>query len=87
MPAKYELVQYRCETIEKVEDITAILQVKGYLTRNQTQSIVNVCRQKVPVLMRLEQRMPKGMTYLMLDNGENYAINNRAKVKYISKNT
>lgn len=85
MPAKYELVQFRCETIEKVEDITAILQVKGYLTRNQSQSIVTCCSGKTPVLLRLEQRMPKGMTYLMLENGEQYAINNRAKVKYISK--
>jgi hypothetical protein len=85
MPIKYELVQYRCETIEKVEDITAILQVKGYLTRNQSQSIVGCCKGKTPTLLRLEQRMPKGMTYLMLENGEQYAINNRAKVKYISK--
>lgn len=84
MPAKYELIQHQCETIESVEDITAILQVKGYLTRNQSKAIADCCKGKTPLLVRLEQRMPKEMTYLVLSNGEKYTISNRAKVKFIS---
>ncbi len=83
MPAKYDLIQHRCETTESVEDITAILQVKGYLTRNQSNEIVKCCKGKTPLLIKIEQRMPKGMTYLMLETGEKYTINNRAKVKFI----
>ena len=68
-----------CTTSEQVDAIVSILQRHGFLSRNQTSALLELCTPELPAILVLEQREKKGTTYVTL-KGRHYVVNNRAAV-------
>lgn len=80
MSKKVAITKYTlCETFDALDGIVALLQRYGYLSRNQAQTVLDLCAPQIPASITIEQREKKGSTYVTL-KGHTYTINNRARV-------
>jgi hypothetical protein len=87
MPIKQTIANpMQCDA-NTLESLLAVLCVRGLLTRNQTKTIATACAPHLPCEVAISQRMPKGTTYISIDNAPMFEINNRSKLTYVSENT
>lgn len=83
MPAKQILFPgIECDA-EKLESLLSVLATRNYLSRNQLKAITTACAPLLPCVIEIAQRMPKGTTYISVNNAPMFEINNRSKINYI----
>jgi hypothetical protein len=66
-------------TTEKFESMLALLQRYGRITRNQADALLQGCARHLPAHATVEQRNPKGTTYVDI-GAHQYRVNNRAEL-------
>lgn len=67
-------------TPEKFESMLALLQRYGRLTRRQADALMQACVRHLPAHATVEQRNPKGTTYVNIGAHHQYRVNNRAEL-------
>ena len=66
-------------TTEKFEAMLALLQRYGRVTRRQADALMLACARHLPAHATVEQRNPKGTTYIDI-GAHQYRVNNRAEL-------
>ena len=80
MPDKQHLFTFENATSRQaLEDALAPLHMRNLLTFNQLHVIARACAPALPAAVTLEQRMPKGTTYVTAGDMK-FTVNNRAKL-------
>lgn len=83
MPSKYILLPGATFTDpNSLDSVLCLLLTHGKITKTQYATIHKICANSYPVTLEIAQRMPKQMLYIT-KNGEQYQLNNRAKLNYI----
>jgi len=72
-----------CTSLDQLDAIVSILQRHGFLSRNQTLALLDLCTPELPAILIIEQREKKGATYVTL-KGRHYMVNNRAQVTRVN---
>lgn len=85
MPDKQHILTVENATSrQSLEDVLAPLHMRNLLTFNQLHIIARACSFALPATVTIEQRMPKGTTYVTAGDMK-FKVNNRAKL--IRENT
>jgi hypothetical protein len=80
MPAKNTLIEnYLCNGAETLETLASVMQTRGFFTSNQAKTLQIVLRERLPCVVKIQQRLPKSVIYVTANNRQ-FTINNRAKV-------
>lgn len=80
MPDKQHLLTLENITSRQaLEDALAPLHLRNLLTFNQLHVIARACSFALPATVTIEQRMPKGTTYVSA-GAMKFTVNNRAKL-------
>lgn len=69
-----------CPHVDYLESALAIYQVRGMITKNQARSIILACRHALPAKVQLDQRTPKGVVYVSLNDKPHSEISTRAHI-------
>jgi len=80
MPQKYTLIpKTTFPSFKELEMPLALLIHHQKITKSQYAGIISLCSGAYPCELSIEQRTPKELIYICV-NGQNYTINNRAKI-------
>jgi hypothetical protein len=87
MPAKQTLLAAIELDANTLESTLAVLMVRKFLSRNQIKTIAMACANSLPCVIEIDQRMPKGTTYISINGAPKFEVNVRAKLQLVSENT